>query len=200
LPLTLAILARMRAVEGWLDDDEADLLIAAAVRALNDAPNAHAIVEVGSYCGRGTVVLGSVVKAVRPAVRVWAVDPHDGKIGAADRSVAVGPTLEKLKANLARASVADVVEVVHAAAPQVAWKEPIALLVIDGLHDYAHVSQDFAHFGPWVANGGYVAFHDYAGYFPGVVAFVDELLADGVCRKVHCAGSMIVLRKHGDGR
>jgi hypothetical protein len=94
LLLTLPILTRMRRIEGWLEDDEADLLIGATARALSELPEANAVVEVGSYCGRSTVVLGSVVKTVRPTARVWAVDPHDGKIGAAERYVSVGPTLE----------------------------------------------------------------------------------------------------------
>jgi hypothetical protein len=37
------------------------------------------------------VVLGGVVKAVRPSARVWAVDAHDGKLGSADRYVTVPP-------------------------------------------------------------------------------------------------------------
>lgn len=195
LLLTLPLLARMREVEGWLDDAEADLLIGATARALADAPNADAVVEVGSYCGRATVVLAGVVRAVRPGARVWAIDPHDGRLGTADRVVTVPPSLEKLKANLARASAAGVVEVVRAAAPDVPWDRPIALLLIDGLHDYASVARDFFHLAPWVAAGGLVAFHDYAGYYPGVVAFVDELLADGGYRKVQSAGTLVVLRK-----
>jgi hypothetical protein len=102
-----------------------------------------------------------------------------------------------LKAYLAAAGLSDVVEIVHAAGPQVPWQEMIALLLIDGLHDYANVARDFFHFEPWVTDGGYVAFHDYAGYFPGVMAFVDELLAVGGYAKVHSAGTMIVLRKQG---
>jgi hypothetical protein len=195
--LTLPILARMRRVEGWLEDDEADLLIAASARALAELPAAAAIVEVGSYCGRGTVVLASVVKAIRPATRVWAVDPHDGKLGSADRYITVPPSLEKLKANLAAAGLADVIEVVRAAAPQVPWQDPIALLLVDGLHDYASVARDFGHFEPWVPAGGYVAFHDYASYFPGVVAFVTELLAGGGYRRAQLAGTLMVLRKQG---
>src|SRR5581483_3018516 len=50
----LPLLAQMRKVEGWLDDDEADLLIAAAAAALREAAGADAVVEVGSHCGRGT--------------------------------------------------------------------------------------------------------------------------------------------------
>ena len=153
------------------------------------------VVEVGSYCGRGTVVLGSVVKAVRPTARVWSVDPHDGKLGTADRFITVAPSLQKLQANLGAAGVADVVQIVQSTAPQVAWSETIALLLIDGLHDYASVGKDFAHFAPWVSDGGYVAFHDYAGYFPGVIAVVNELLANGRYQRVALVGSLIVLRK-----
>ena len=70
---TRPILERMRAIEGWLSDEEGDLLIAAAVRAL-DARRADrpAIVEVGSYCGRSTTVLASVdpqPRARRPGLR-----------------------------------------------------------------------------------------------------------------------------------
>jgi len=193
--LTRPILARMRGVEGWLEEDEADVLMGATVRALADLPEARAVVEVGSYCGRGTVVLGGVVQAVRPTARVWAVDPHDGKLGAAGQYVTVAPSLEKLKVNVAAAGLGDVVEIVHSPAPQVPWQEPIALLLIDGLHDYANVAQDFFHFEPWLADGGYVAFHDYASYFPGVVAFVNELLAKGDYRRANAAGSLIVLQK-----
>ena len=196
LLLTRPILARMRAVEGWLDDDEADLLLGATVRALLDVPGASTIVEVGSYCGRATVVMGMVVRAVRPSARVWAVDPHDGKIGAAGRYVTTTGTLEKLKATIAGAGLGEVVEIVRSAAPEVHWQQPIALLLIDGLHDYANVAQDFFHFEPWLADDGYVAFHDYAGYFPGVVAFVNELLVGGGYHKVQLANSMIVLQKH----
>ena len=154
------------------------------------------MVEVGSYCGRGTVVLGSVVKAIRPTARVWSIDPHDGKLGAADRYITVGPSLETLKANIAAAGLADVVEIVRAAAPEVPWQDCIALLLIDGLHDYGNVAKDFACFDNWVSDGGYVAFHDYASYFPGVMSFVDELLARGGYRKACVVKTLIVLQKN----
>ncbi len=193
--LTLPILAQMRRIEGWLDDDEADLLIGATAHALANLPEADAVVEVGSYCGRGTVVLASVVKAVRATARVWSVDPHDGRLGTADHCIMVAPSLDKLKANLAACDVSHIVEIVQASAGLVPWQKPIALLLIDGLHDYASVSRDFGHFEPWIAPGGYVAFHDYAGYFPGVVAVVDGLMASGDYRKVHAAKSMMILQK-----
>jgi hypothetical protein len=75
------------------------------------------------------------------------------------------------------------------------WDQPIALLLIDGLHDYANVARDFHHFEPWLTADGLVAFHDYWAYFPGVIAFVNELLTTGGWREVDRAGSLIVLRR-----
>ncbi len=148
-PLLLAqpILAKMRAVEGWLEDDEADLLIAAATRALTEQPAAQAIVEVGSYCGKATVVLASVVQLVRPSAKVYAIDPHDGRLGTVDRIVQVPPSAAKLARNLPdSAGVTKNVTSIQANAREVTWNEPIAMLLIDGLHDYSSVSSDFRHF------------------------------------------------------
>ena len=95
---TLPILAQMRRIEGWLADDEADLLIAGLTRALADLPASHAVVEVGSHCGKATVVLGSVVRALGAPSTVYAVDPHDGVVGATDQGLqSRGPTLARFE-------------------------------------------------------------------------------------------------------
>jgi glycosyltransferase involved in cell wall biosynthesis len=203
---TLPILERMRRIDGWLEDEEADLLIAAAARALANLPappaspvsrEPAAVVEVGSYCGRSTVVLGSVVRTLRPDARVYAIDPHQGEVGAVDQGLERrAPTLARLQANLAAAALAETVEVIAKRSYEVAWDgRPIALLFVDGLHDYVNVARDFFHFEAAVATGGYVAFHDYAPYYPGVRALVDELLAGGRYRKVQQARSLVVVRK-----
>lgn len=200
LLLTLPILSRMRAVEGWLDDDEADLLIAAAAHALATLPGPAALVEVGSYCGRSTVVLASVAQSVAPDARVYAIDPHDGVVGAADQGVVKGaPTLEKFVRNITAAGVEGLVSVITKCSYEVEWERPISLMLIDGLHDYVNVARDFFHFEKWVADGGYVAFHDYADYYPGVQTFVNEILRGGQYRRVECARSMIVVQKVGPG-
>ena len=200
LLLTLPILERMRSIEGWLWDEEADLLIAATVRALDELPAPHAIVEIGSYCGRSTVVLGSVVRALEPEARVYAIDPHDGQVGAVDRRLsATPPTLARFEANVAAAGVRDVVVTVQRRSYETEWDKPIAFLFIDGLHDYSNVSRDFHHFEPWLVPGGFVAFHDYAPYYPGVQAFVNDVLAGAPYQRIHCAGSMMLLRRHADG-
>jgi hypothetical protein len=190
------ILRDMRSVQGWLTPAEADLLISATHSALADCPYASALVEVGSYCGRATTVIGSVVRAVRSTARVWAIDPHDGFVGAHDQGLErVEPTLDALRANMERMLLTPFVEIVRAKAQDVPWREPLCLLLIDGLHDYPNVLKDFSHFEPHLCEGALVAFHDYAEYFPGVPVFVDELCASGRYEAVARARSLIVLRK-----
>jgi len=190
------ILREMRNIDGWLTPSEADLLISATHRALSDCPDVGALVEVGSYCGRATTVIGSVVRAVRSTARVWAIDPHDGFVGAHDRGLErVEPTLGRLRANIEAAQLAPFVEIVQSKAHEVPWTEPVCFLLVDGLHDYPNVLKDFSHFEPHLADGALTAFHDYTEYFPGVPAFVDELCASGRYEAVGRARSLIVLRK-----
>lgn len=196
LLLNAPIIAQMKKVKGWLEEAEADLLIAAASRALTACPAPQTVVEVGSFCGRATTVLGNVARVVAPAARVYSIDLHDGRVGALDQRIETHPpTLEKFRLNMQSAGLAGMVEVIQKRSFEVAWERPISFLLIDGFHDYASVSQDFYHFEPWVAPQGLVAFHDYAPYFPGVQVFVNELLRAHCYAKVHCVGSMIVLQK-----
>jgi len=195
LLLTWPILMRMKRIEGWLAEDEADLLIAATSKVLTKLPAPHAVVEIGSYCGRSTVVLGSVVKTVCPESKVYAIDPHDGKVGALDTGIqTMPPTLNKLKYNLAQADLSEVVSIIPQRSWEVSWDKPISLLLIDGLHDYTNVARDFFHFESRLLPDSYIAFHDYADYYPGVKVFVDELLKGGRYQKVACASSMVILQ------
>ncbi|MCP3137348.1 glycosyltransferase [Pyxidicoccus xibeiensis] len=200
LLLTWPILAEMQKVEGWLSDEEADLLIAASSRALSSLPAPHAVVEVGSYCGKATVVLGRVAEALGTPAPIHAIDPGDGVVGSRDTGLRhTGPTRDKLQQTLKQAGLAPRVQVHFEPAPAVPWSGPIAFLLVDGLHDYASVAADFRHLEPWLAVGGYVAFHDCADYFPGVKLYVRELLRGGRYRRVHMAGTLVVLEKRAQG-
>jgi hypothetical protein len=196
LLLTWPILTRMRTIEGWLADEEADLLIAATAKALTTHEQPHTIVEVGSYCGRSTVVFGSVVKTLSPDGKIYAIGPHDGKVGAMDQGIISGePTLKRFNRNIEQAELTKYVEVIQKHSYEVTWDKSIQFLFIDGLHDYTNVARDFFQFERWVVPGGYIAFHDYADYYPGVKSFVNETLASGGYRKVHYAGSMMIVEK-----
>ena len=194
-----AIVRQMRAIDGWLGDDEANLLITTVAEALDRSAGnpAATCVEIGSFCGRSTLVLGLTIKACgRSHARLHAIDPHEGEVSTLEQGVMrTPPTLEPFIRNVAGAGLEGIVVPLIAHTPDVSWDRPVAFLFVDGLHDYAHVSGDVAHFAPFVCPGGFVAFHDYADYFPGVKRVVDELLAGGAYRLAHLTGSLAVLEK-----
>jgi predicted O-methyltransferase YrrM len=190
---TLPILARIRPIEGWLEEEEADLLIATATRALLSLPGHAALVEIGSYCGRSTVAIASVIQALGSSARLHAIDPHEGAL-TADGSARTAPTLRRLQENLEREGLADAVRIIAQRSSDVAWDQPVRMLFIDGLHDYESVSADFRHFDPHVVGDGLVAFHDYADYWPGVKALVDEVVASGRWRMLARARSLVTLQ------
>lgn len=195
---SLPILNRIKKIHGWLDEEEADLLLAVCNRALCSLPPLSAVLEIGSFCGRSTVLLGSVVESLGSQSKVYAVDSHDGIVGAAGSAEGVrslGSTLEVFRANIESHGLTPIVETVVQRSYEVNWEKPIALLFIDGLHDYLNVSRDFRHFEVWVVPGGYIAFHDYADYYPDVKRFVDELLALPDFEFVSHVQSLVVVRK-----
>jgi glycosyltransferase involved in cell wall biosynthesis len=190
------IVDKISKIEGWLSAAEAELLAGITEKAFSSLAPPHVIAEVGSYHGKSTVVFGSVIKEKYPDATIVAMDPHDGKLGAADAGLKqFPPSLDAFKRNIQTAGITDVVEVVHEQCRNVPWNRPVSVLFIDGLHDYMNVSRDFMHFSDWIIPGGFVAFHDYADYFPGVKVFVNELSGTLQYKKIAVADSLIVLQK-----
>jgi predicted O-methyltransferase YrrM len=189
-----AILATARTIPGWLADDEAELLIGAAAHVAREGRPA-ALVEIGSYLGRSTIVLAATLRALSPGSRLFAVDPHEGTVGAADAQLDHGAsTFDRFTANIRDAGVGAWVEPIRALSFEVDWDgRPIDLLFIDGLHDRMNVERDFRHFERFLDPGALVLFHDYADYYPGVRAMVDELVAGGGWRVEAAAGTLRVL-------
>lgn len=191
------IITTARGIEGWLADGEAEALIAAARQAgLAAVQREAAFVEIGSYCGKSTVVLGLAARTLDRPVRILAIDPFQGCLGAADGGIVhTQPTFDRFLDNIRKEGLAGIVQPLRAPSYQVSWEGPIDLLFIDGLHDYPNVARDFHHFAASVEPGGLVVFHDYAPYYPGVRTFVEELLADGCYEVIRQVDSLAVLRK-----
>ena len=190
------VLDHMRPIEGWFPEDEASLLFAITCRALAESSGPRSLVEIGSYCGRSTVVLGGAIQAAKSEAKVYAIDPHAGALTLHNRSNTFRPpTLEKLTRNIAAAGLQDSVLLIQQLSYEVFWDKPITLLFIDGLHDYINVSRDFKHSEGWIRDGGYCAFHDYSTLFPDVISFVDEVLLTRKYIEMDRLGSLIILQK-----
>jgi predicted O-methyltransferase YrrM len=148
--------AAARDVEGWLTEDQAARLFAAAAAV---APGGR-VVEIGSFRGRSAIVLASA------GVEVVCIDPHAGsdrgprEIAAdADRGA---DDLQAFVSNLARAGVADRVRHVRAfsghALADVAG--PIDVLFVDGAHRFGPAREDIVRWGDRVRPGGRMLVHD----------------------------------------
>jgi predicted O-methyltransferase YrrM len=166
VPLPTALADVVARTKGFLPDDEADALLAAA-----RAGRAGTWLEVGTYCGRSTVHLGAAAREVGAHVVTldhhrgseenqpgWAwhdaslVDPHTGRL----------ETLPSLRRTLWDAGLDDVVSVLVATTQQVApwWSTPLTLLFLDGNHTQEVAQHDYAAFAPHVAPGGTLLIHD----------------------------------------
>ncbi len=154
------------ATRGFLPQDEGDALLAAAL-----AAPAGLWLEVGTYCGRSTVHLGSAARSTGSHLVTldhhrgseenqpgWEwhdaslVDPHTGRL----------ETLPALRHTLWDAGLDDVVSVVVGATQQVGrwWSSPLALLFLDGNHTEEVAQHDYAAFAPHLGAGGLLLVHD----------------------------------------
>jgi glycosyltransferase involved in cell wall biosynthesis/tetratricopeptide (TPR) repeat protein len=187
LPLARTIVEQCQAIPGWFGADEAELLVALALRAA--CSGAPRLVEIGSYCGRATIALALALRGLGiPGARVVAID--EPSLGAAPDGQ---PPRAVLRAHLAELDLAGMVTLAPEQQPE-PWEEPCALLLVDGRHDEAGLRSDLERYLPALDPAGLLVFHDYAPYFPDVVRCVDDLLLGG-CSFVAQASSLIALRR-----
>jgi MMP 1-O-methyltransferase len=161
-------------VPGYLLENEAKFLgVLAAI-----TPAQGAIVEIGSYRGRSTVMLAKVAAhyGLGPVV---AIDPHNSPIlvnpdGSNDKS-----SYEDFLHSIRKAGIDKNVEPHLAYSKDVSagWNRPVRLLWIDGDHSYPGAKADFDGFFPHLAPNGVVALHDSLSNFEGPIrVFVEEML------------------------
>jgi hypothetical protein len=194
--LTLPLLQKLKKISGWLHDEEAELLIAATIQVCKNLPQPHTVVDIGCYHGKSTILFGNVMRKFSPNSKVIAIDAHDGKVGDIENGLHhFPPSYNSFKKNIEEEGLNNMVESIKGYAYNVQLTRPVSLLFIDGLHDYISVSKDFWHFADRMVKNGYIAFHDYADYFPGVKAFVDELLQTGKYTIVNKVDTLIIIKK-----
>jgi MMP 1-O-methyltransferase len=179
------------AVDGWLSDDEGELLFNLAKRCTGRG----SIVEVGSWKGKSTIWLGKGSVAGNK-VKVWAVDPHTGS---AEHHELFGKvwTFDQFRENIAGAGLEGIVFPLVVSSQEAALRsiDPVELIFIDGSHDYDAVKSDFEAWFPRVVEGGTMAFHD-STYGEGPRRVVEEnLYRSRSFRLVRLTGSITHAQK-----
>ena len=154
-------------IKGFLDEEEGQHLYRVARAAARLGP----CLEVGSYCGKSTVCLGT---ACREAGQVlFAVDHHQGSEEQQPGQEYFDPelfdpvagridTFRFFHTTIIRAGLDDTVVPVacRSALAARAWATPLALVFIDGGHAYETVLTDYRSWSPHVMPGGVLIFHD----------------------------------------
>lgn len=155
------------AVKGFLADDEGAALFDAAVATAALGP----CLEVGSYCGKSTVYLGTACKQNNNIV--YAIDHHrgseehqlgeeyhDGELYDAD--VKMMDTFKEFRRVMKSADLEDTVIPIVATSTLAArrWATPLGMVFIDGGHSMEAAMADFRAWAAHVCTGGILAIHD----------------------------------------
>ncbi|QNP63068.1 class I SAM-dependent methyltransferase [Streptomyces genisteinicus] len=207
------ILAAFEAAKGFMPVEEGLALYAAAREA---AALGLPLLEVGTYCGRSTILLADAAReAGTVAVTVdhhrgseeqqpgW--DYHDPET--VDPGTGLMDTLPAFRRTLYRAGLEEHVIAVVGRSPQVAkaWGGPVGLVFVDGGHTDEHATNDYEGWAPRIAEGGLLVIHDvfpdpvdeFTGQAPYRVYL--RALASGAFGEVSATGSLRVLRREGPG-
>ncbi|BBY26627.1 class I SAM-dependent methyltransferase [Mycolicibacterium sediminis] len=193
-------------VIGFMPADEGRALYDAAVRYLGDGVG----VEIGTYCGKSTVLLGAAAQTSGGVL--FTVDHHHGSeehqpgweyhdTSMVDPVTGLFDTLPTLRHTLDGAGLDDHVVAVVGKSTVVArgWRTPLRFLFIDGGHTEEAAQRDFDGWAKWVEVGGGLVIHDV---FPnpdegGQAPFhiYQRALASEEFREVGVTGTLRVLER-----
>lgn len=154
-------------VKGFLDKEEGVALHEHVLAVAKLGP----CLEVGSYCGKSTVYLGSACK--KSDNILYAVDHHRGSEehqrgeeyhdpALYDAQFGKMDSFREFRHTLARAQLEEVVVPIVAPSQLAArfWATPLSLVFIDGGHSMEAALNDYRAWAPHVVRGGWLAIHD----------------------------------------
>lgn len=195
-------------VRGFLPADEGRALYDAALHYLGGGVG----VEIGTYCGKSTLLLGAAAQQTGGVL--YTVDHHHGseehQVGweyhdasLVDEVTGLFDTLPAFRRALDAAGLEDHVVAIVGKSPVVAsgWRSPLSFLFIDGGHSEAAANQDFDGWAKWVVAGGALAIHDVFpdpkdGGRPPYHIYC-RAIGSGQFREVSATGSLRVLERVG---
>jgi predicted O-methyltransferase YrrM len=205
---TQRLFALAEQVQGFMPADEGQALHDAALRYLDGGVG----VEIGTYCGKSTLLLGAA--AQQTASVLYTIDHHHGSeehqagweyhdASLVDDVTGLFDTLPTFRRALDAAGLDDHVVAIVGKSPIVAraWRSPLRFLFIDGGHSVAAANEDFDGWAKWVAVGGALVIHDVFpdpkdGGRPPYYIYC-RAIESGQFREVSAIGSLRVLERTG---
>ncbi len=157
----------IESVKGFLDPEEGDALYQYALEASRTAP----CFEIGAYCGKSTVYIGSACRESGGVL--YSLDHHRGseehQPGEAyhdadllDQESGVFDSFREFRRTLSRAGLEDTV-VPIVASSEIAgrgWVTPLSMVFIDGGHSYESALCDYRTWSGHIIQGGFLVIHD----------------------------------------
>ncbi|MBL4826158.1 MAG: class I SAM-dependent methyltransferase [Spongiibacteraceae bacterium] len=165
--MTIKLAVDIEQVKGFLAIDEAQALYELALTLAPKAP----VLEIGSYCGKSTLYLGTACKEANGVL--YALDHHRGseehQVGEEyhdsalfDASVGLMDTFKEFRNNMRAADLDETVVPIVSSSKVVAknWGTPLSMVFIDGGHSLEAAMNDYQCWASHVIPGGILAIHD----------------------------------------
>jgi predicted O-methyltransferase YrrM len=200
--------ASAEAARGFMPPDEGVALHEAALLV---SDSAAPMLEIGSYCGKSGIYLGSAAKERNTIL--FALDHHRGseenqpgwewhEPDLVDPEVGAIDTLPRFRRTIFDAGLEGTVVALVGDSPTVGsrWAIPLSFLFIDGGHGSEPAHRDFELWTPWIEAGGILAIHDVFpdpadGGRPPYEIYC-RAIESGEFTDVSATGSLRVLRRN----
>lgn len=198
----------IRETKGFLDHDEGLRLYEIALEASRFGP----CLEIGSYCGKSTIYLGTACRVNRSVL--FTIDHHRGSEEQQPGEAYFDPelfdersrkidTFPFLRNTLSSANIEDSVAPIVCRSEVAArmWGTPLSLVFIDGSHTYESAFIDYNAWSRHIIPNGYLIIHDIftdpdkGGQAPYHIYRL--ALASGLYEELERVKTLGVLRKRG---
>jgi len=165
--MTIELPVDIDQIKGFLAEDEAQALYELALEMSPKAP----VLEIGSYCGKSTIYLGTACK--KTDSRLYALDHHRGSEehqpgeeyhdpDLYDQEAGLMDSFREFRRNMRAADLEETVVPVVASSKTASkgWATPLSMVFIDGGHSLEAAMTDYKCWASHVMSGGILAIHD----------------------------------------
>ena len=158
-------------IPGWFDLPKA----IAVQQVVKQCPPGSNLVELGSFQGRSSVAIASVLP---PESILFCVDHFEGSEEHRTMQLDLSNLFQSFQKNIAAFGVQDRIRVLRMSTVEAAGQfatGSVDLILLDAAHDYESVKTDLEHWYPKLKPGGALFCDDYEPAWPGVQRAVEAV-------------------------